>query len=50
MNTPLSLYNLQKNIVDEISLIITEAKKKDKGNIKNSTYPDGQSYQNDISY
>ncbi len=43
-------YNLQKNIVNELEKIFSEAYKDDKGIIKNSAFPNGDSYKNDISF
>ncbi len=43
-------YSLQKTIVKELESILTKGKKDNKGKIKNSQFPDGDSYKYDISF
>ena len=42
--------NLQKNIVNELESIFSEVKKEDKGRLKHSSFPNGDSYKNEISF
>ena len=43
-------YNLQKHIVNELESIFSEVIKEDKGRLKNTAFPNGDSYKNDISF
>ena len=43
-------YNLQKNIVNELESIFSEVKKEDKGRLKHTAFPNGDSYKNEISF
>ena len=43
-------YSLQKNIVNELESIFTKGQKDDKGKVKNSAFPEGDSYKYDISF
>ena len=43
-------YILQKNIVKDLEQVFTEFKKEDKGKLKVSSFPDGNSYKNDVSF